>query len=83
MMQVTTSPPQIATLRLFWGVVEGTHAQSIQGLEDAALVGYFLRQLSRQRGISTDDLTCLQDYIESHITLIRDLTEEYYSVSFA
>jgi hypothetical protein len=77
------SLPHAATVRLFWGIVEQTTAQSIRDLGDAEIGRYFVRQINNQRLLSTDELGNLSRYIDSHVLLIRDLTEEYYSQVYA
>ncbi len=83
MQPSTLSPPQITTMRLFWGVVEQTTAQSIHGLADADLGRYFVRQINTQRRLSSDELGRLSRYIETHVRLIRDLTDSQYSQVYA
>jgi hypothetical protein len=75
--------PHATTVRLFWGIVEQTTAQSIRGLADAEIGRYFIRRINNQRLLSTDELGNLSRYIDSHVMLIRDLTEEYYSQVYA
>lgn len=78
-----SSLPHAATVRLFWGLVEQTAAQSISGLADAEIGRYFIRKINSQRLLSTDELGNLSRYIDTHVMLIRDLTEEYYSQVYA
>jgi hypothetical protein len=79
MARFSSPPLQASTMRLFWGLVEQTTAQSIQGLADADLERYFLRKINSQRLLSTDELGRLSRYIDTHVMLIRDLTEDHYS----
>jgi len=63
-------------LRQLWSVVEMTQSNILLKLDDASLVQWLLKQLTNQRSLDRDEANILSDYIQSRLTLIRDLAQE-------
>ena len=63
-------------LRQLWSVVEMTQSNILLKLDDASLVQWLLKQLTTQRSLNRDEANILSDYIQSRLTLIRDLAQE-------
>lgn len=63
-------------LRQLWSVVETTQAHTLLKLDDASLVQWLLKQTKSQASLDGDETNILTDYIESRLTLIRDLAQE-------
>ncbi|MDY7021833.1 MAG: hypothetical protein SWJ54_10810, partial [Cyanobacteriota bacterium] len=62
-------------LRQFWSLVETTQASLIVSLDDTDLVQMLLKQLQTQSTIKYSDFDVINDYLNSKLTLIRDLAE--------
>ncbi|MCL1471674.1 hypothetical protein [Argonema antarcticum] len=63
-------------LRQLWSVIETTQAQILLKLDDATLVQWLLKQLKNQRSLDHHETNLLNDYLNSKLTLIRDLALE-------
>ncbi len=63
-------------LRQLWSVVETTQAHTLLKLDDASLVQWLLKQTKNQASLDGDETNILTNYIESRLTLIRDLAQE-------
>jgi len=63
-------------LRQLWSVVETTQAHTLLKLDDASLVQWLLKQTKNQASLDCDETNILTNYIESRLTLIRDLAQE-------
>lgn len=63
-------------LRQLWSVVETTQAHTLLKLDDASLVQWLLKQTKNQASLNGDETNILTNYIESRLTLIRDLAQE-------
>ncbi|MGB0561627.1 MAG: hypothetical protein ACPGVO_07450 [Spirulinaceae cyanobacterium] len=57
-------------LRQFWSLVESTQASFILTKDDSSLVNWLLTQM-HCRGV--ENLDCMDAYIRSRTTLIRDI----------
>lgn len=62
-------------LRQLWSLVEATQASLIISLDDADLVQLLLKQLQTKSTIRCSDRDVVNDYLNSKLTLIRDLAE--------
>jgi hypothetical protein len=63
-------------LRQLWSTVEATHAVTLLQLDDASLVQWLVKQITNQAFLDTHEIDFLCDYIQSRLTLIRDLAYE-------
>ena len=63
-------------LRQLWSLVEATQSALLLNLDDASLVQWLLRQLKTQQSLNTQEITILSSYIESKLSLIRDLAHQ-------
>ncbi|MEL7036277.1 MAG: hypothetical protein AAFO04_11745 [Cyanobacteria bacterium J06592_8] len=62
-------------LRQLWSLVETTQASLIVSLDDTDLVQMLLKQLQTKSTIKYSDCDVINDYLNSKLTLIRDLAE--------
>lgn len=65
-----------AILRQLWSVVEATQAHTLLKLDDASLVQWLLKQTTTKTSLDGSQTDVLSDYIQSRLTLIRDLAQE-------
>lgn len=63
-------------LRQLWSVVETTQSHTLLKLDDASLVQWLLKQTKNQASLDGDETNVLTNYIESRLTLIRDLAQQ-------
>jgi len=63
-------------LRQLWSVIETTQATLLVNLDDATLVQWLLKQLKTNSVLNGNETDMLNDYIESRLSLIRDLAEQ-------
>ena len=63
-------------LRQLWSVVEMSQSHILLKLDDATLVQWLLKQLTVQQSLDRHEKTILSDYIQSRLSLIRDLAQE-------
>lgn len=63
-------------LRQLWSVVETTQAHTLLKLDDASLVQWLLKQTENKASLDGDETNVLTNYIESRLTLIRDLAQQ-------
>lgn len=63
-------------LRQLWSVVETTQTNTLLRLDDASLVQWLLKQTKTQAPLNHNEAHILSDYIQSRLTLIRDLAQE-------
>ncbi|MEB3280344.1 MAG: hypothetical protein VKK42_15635 [Lyngbya sp.] len=62
-------------LRQLWSLVETTQASLIVSLDDADLVQWLIKRLQTESTINYSDRDVVNDYLNSRLTLIRDLAE--------
>ncbi|MGI0498138.1 hypothetical protein [Limnospira platensis] len=62
-------------LRQLWSLVENTQPSQLVSLDDDSLVQCLMGRLKSQSGINGHDWDMLDEYINSRISLIRDLAE--------
>lgn len=62
-------------LRAVWLILEHHKAQIIPELNDSEVVQHILEQIQQQIFLSTSELAYTQVYVQSRISLIRDLAE--------
>lgn len=63
-------------LRQLWSLVENTQATTLVTLDDASLVQWLLKQLKTSSSLNRKEADIVNDYIQSRLSLIRDLAEE-------
>jgi polynucleotide 5'-kinase involved in rRNA processing len=63
-------------LRQLWSLIETTQATLLVNLDDATLVQWLLKQLKTNSVINGNETDLLNEYIESRLSLIRDLAEQ-------
>lgn len=63
-------------LRQLWSLIETTQATLLVTLDDATLVQSLLKQLKNNSALNGNETDMLNDYIESRLSLIRDLAEQ-------
>jgi len=63
-------------LRQLWSLVEATQSALLLNLDDASLVQWLLRQLRTQQPLNPEEITILSSYIQSKLSLIRDLAHQ-------
>ncbi|HEY9878532.1 MAG TPA: hypothetical protein V6D29_08750 [Leptolyngbyaceae cyanobacterium] len=62
-------------LRQLWALIENSQSSLLLALDDHSLVQWLLEQLSKQRSLNRKETECLSGYIQSRLSLIRDLAE--------
>ena len=63
-------------LRQLWVMIESTQANILLKLDDASLVQWLLKQLNQERSLDCQEVAVVSSYIQSRISLIRDLAYE-------
>ena len=63
-------------LRQLWSVVENSQTKTLLQMDDASLVQWLVKQTTTQALLDPKETGFLSDYIESRLTLIRDLAHE-------
>jgi hypothetical protein len=64
-----------AMLRKLWSLVEATQASLLVNLDDADLAQLLLKRLQTESSINSKDEDLLTDYIQTRLSLIRDVAE--------
>ena len=63
-------------LRQLWSLIETTQATLLVNLDDATLVQWLLKQLKMNSAHNGLEADLLNEYIQSRLSLIRDLAEQ-------
>ncbi|QSJ19720.1 hypothetical protein JYQ62_14000 [Nostoc sp. UHCC 0702] len=63
-------------LRQLWSVVENSQTKTLLQMDDASLVQWLVKQTTTQALLDPNDTDFLSAYIQSRLTLIRDLAYE-------
>ena len=63
-------------LRQLWSLVDATQGALLLNLDDASLVQWLLRQFRVQQHLNPEEVTILSSYIQSKLSLIRDLAHQ-------
>jgi succinate dehydrogenase flavin-adding protein (antitoxin of CptAB toxin-antitoxin module) len=63
-------------LRQLWSVVENSQTKTLLHMDDASLVQWLVKQTTTQALLDPNETDFLCDYIQSRLTLIRDLAYE-------
>ena len=63
-------------MRQFWSIVEDTHTVTLLQLDDASLVQWLVKQITNQAFLDASEIDFLCGYIQSRLSLIRDLAYE-------
>ncbi len=67
-------------LRQLWSLIETTQSNILLRLDDPSLVQWLLKQLKQERSLDGCETDQVCAYIQSKISLIRDLASERHSV---
>jgi hypothetical protein len=62
-------------LRQLWSLIESTQSAILLSLDDQSLVQWLVRQFGTERALNHCEADTLSRYIQSKISLIRDLAE--------
>lgn len=62
-------------LRQLWSVIDTAHSSHILSLDDQGLVNWVMEQLSHQSPLDHGELNQVTRYIQSKVTLIRDMAQ--------
>jgi len=63
-------------LRQLWSVVETAQTMTLLQLDDTSLVQWLVKQTTTQVLLDSHEIDSLGDYIQSRLSLIRDLAYE-------
>jgi succinate dehydrogenase flavin-adding protein (antitoxin of CptAB toxin-antitoxin module) len=63
-------------LRQLWSVVENSQTKTLLQMDDTSLVQWLVKQTTTQALLDPNETDFLSDYIESRLTLIRDLAHD-------
>ena len=63
-------------LRQLWSLVDATQVALLLSLDDTSLVQWLLRQFRIQQPLNPEEITILSGYIQSKLSLIRDLAHQ-------
>lgn len=63
-------------LRQLWSVVENSQTKILLQMDDANLVQWLVKQTTKQALLDPHETDYLSDYVQSRLTLIRDLAYE-------
>lgn len=63
-------------LRQLWTLIENTQAHLLVKMDDTSLVQWVLQQLNNQRSLNHQETDILINYIQSKMSLIRDLAQQ-------
>ncbi len=63
-------------LRQLWSLIETTQATLLVTLDDATLVQWLLKQLEMNSALNGKETDLLDEYIQSRLSLIRDLAQQ-------
>ncbi len=63
-------------LRQLWSVVENSQTKILLQMDDASLVQWLVKQTTKQALLDPHETDYLSDYVQSRLTLIRDLAYE-------
>ena len=62
-------------LRQLWSVIEAAHSSHLLSLDDQSLVNWVIEQLCHQSPLDSVELSQVNRYIQSKISLIRDIAQ--------
>ncbi|MBW4554684.1 MAG: hypothetical protein KME59_01865 [Trichormus sp. ATA11-4-KO1] len=63
-------------LRQLWSVVENSQTKTLLQMDDASLVQWLVKQTTMQALLDPKETDFLSDYIQSRLSLIRDIACE-------
>ncbi|QLE56070.1 hypothetical protein [Nostoc sp. TCL26-01] len=63
-------------LRQLWSVVENSQTKTLLQMDDASLVQWLVHQIKTQAFLEPNETDFLIAYVQSRITLIRDMAYE-------
>lgn len=63
-------------LRQLWSLIENSQATTLISLDDATLVQWLIKQLKTRNALNGKEADLINEYIQSRLSLIRDLAEE-------
>lgn len=62
-------------LRQLWSVIDTAHSSHILSLDDQGLITWVMEQLCHQSPLDKRELNQVNRYIQSKVTLIRDMAQ--------
>ncbi|MEA5463704.1 hypothetical protein [Leptothoe sp. PORK10 BA2] len=62
-------------LRQLWSVIDAAHSNHLLSLDDQSLASWVVEQLCHQSPLDNAELTQVNRYIQSKISLIRDMAQ--------
>jgi succinate dehydrogenase flavin-adding protein (antitoxin of CptAB toxin-antitoxin module) len=68
-------------MRQLWSVVETAHSKTLLQLDDASLVQWLVKQTKMHTLLDCKETDFLIDYIQSRLSLIRDIVQERHQYS--
>ncbi|MFQ4146806.1 hypothetical protein [Chlorogloeopsis sp. ULAP02] len=63
-------------MRQLWSIIETTQTKTLLQLDDASLVQWLVKQTTKQASLDCQETDFLCIYIQSRLSLIRDLAHE-------
>ena len=63
-------------LRQLSSVVQNSQATTLVSLDDATLIQWLVKQLKKRSTLNCTEANLIHEYIQSRLSLIRDLAEE-------
>lgn len=72
-----------AMLRKLWSLIETTQAHLLLKLDDESLEQWIVRHLDLGRSLNGEESHILSTYIQSRLSLIRDLAQQRLSPDFS
>ncbi|MBC6476994.1 MAG: hypothetical protein GDA56_03560 [Hormoscilla sp. GM7CHS1pb] len=69
-------------LRQLWSAIENSQAHLLLKLDDASLVQWLVKQMSRDRQLVEEEADLIGKYIQSRSSLIRDIAQQRLSADF-
>ena len=69
------------TLNKIWQIVEQMHLKHLLEFNDAELVGHVSQKLEKDLLLSQGELNLARNYIQSKVSLIRDLADSKMAVA--
>lgn len=63
-------------LRQLWSLIETAQTHMLLKLDDQSLVQWLLKQIKQERSLDHNEVDVISAYIQSRLSLIRDLAQE-------
>ncbi|NER36629.1 MAG: hypothetical protein F6J93_22030 [Oscillatoria sp. SIO1A7] len=62
-------------LRELWSLIEKTQVKTLLTLDDVSLVQSLSKQFQQNKALKSDEIDMLRAYLQSKLSLIRDMAE--------